>query len=151
MASLTWVTLLCLSFLKQARNSWSSRASSTLLCSLAEESCPTASPESVLTPQYVVTHEHDLVQKLLVAEAPTGQTGICCLSDRYEAACRSDRYEASAAYTKNLLPVRDPIGAGVSWIDLAPAGQLDPPPSCQDEWRQEIRVWKRELGFKNKM
>jgi hypothetical protein len=30
----------------------------------------------VLTPEPVVTHEHDLVQKLLVAGAPTGQTGM---------------------------------------------------------------------------
>jgi hypothetical protein len=38
-ASLTWVTLPCLSFLKQARNSWSSHASSTFLFSLVAYRC----------------------------------------------------------------------------------------------------------------
>jgi hypothetical protein len=39
MASLTWVTLPCLSFLKQARNSSSFRASSVFLCSSVDYWC----------------------------------------------------------------------------------------------------------------
>jgi hypothetical protein len=48
----------------------------------AKKSSPTKSQESMLTPERTVTHEHDLVQKLLVTGAPTDQTGICCQSDR---------------------------------------------------------------------
>jgi hypothetical protein len=35
----------------------------------------------VLTPERVVTHDHDLVQKLLVARAPTGQIDMHHWSD----------------------------------------------------------------------
>jgi hypothetical protein len=38
---------------------------------------------TLLTPERVVKHEHDHVQKILVAEAPTGQTGRHGRSDRY--------------------------------------------------------------------
>jgi hypothetical protein len=73
-----------------------------------------------LTLEHAVTHEHNLMQKLLVAGAPTDQTGMCR---------RSDRCVASAACTRNSLPGRHPVEEGVSWIDLALAGQLDLPPS----------------------
>jgi hypothetical protein len=76
--------------------------------------------KSVLTPERVITHKYDLMQKLLVAKAPTGHTNM---------RCRSDRCAASAPYTRILLPGRDPIGEGASWVDLASTGQLDPPPS----------------------
>jgi hypothetical protein len=36
----------------------------------------------LLTPERAVTHKHNLIQKLLVAKAPTGQTGMCCQSDQ---------------------------------------------------------------------
>jgi hypothetical protein len=68
----------------------------------------------------VVIHDHDHVQKLLIARTPIGQTGMHC---------RLDQYAASAACTRNLLLERDPIEEGASWVDLASAGQLDPPPS----------------------
>jgi hypothetical protein len=38
----------------------------------ARATCPTV----VLTPKRVITHEHDHMQKLLVAGAPTGQIGM---------------------------------------------------------------------------
>jgi hypothetical protein len=41
-----------------------------------KESSPAESSESMLTPKCAVTHEHDLVHKLLVAGAPTGQTSM---------------------------------------------------------------------------
>jgi hypothetical protein len=53
------------------------------LISCLKESSPAKSPESMLTPKCAVTHEHDLMQKLLVVEAPTGQTGMYCRSDWY--------------------------------------------------------------------
>jgi hypothetical protein len=70
------------------------------------------------------------VQELLVAGAPTGQIGR-----------RSDRYAASVACTRNPLPERDPVGEGVSWVDLASACQLDPSPSAAG-----MKVDKK-LGF----
>jgi hypothetical protein len=36
----------------------------------------------VLTSKCVVTHEHDLMRKLLIVGAPIGQTDMCCRSDR---------------------------------------------------------------------
>jgi hypothetical protein len=75
----------------------------------------------LLTPERVVTHEHDLVQKLLIVGVPTGQIGICC---------RSDHCAASTAYTINLLPGKDLIRERASSVDLASAGQLDLTPSA---------------------
>jgi hypothetical protein len=74
----------------------------------------------VLTPEHAITHEHDLMQKLLVTGALIGQTDMCR---------RSDRCATSTTYTRNPLPSRDPVWEGVSWVDLALVGQLDPPPS----------------------
>jgi hypothetical protein len=93
----------------------------------------------VLTPKCVVTHEHDLEQKLLITRAPTGQIGMLC---------RSDRCAASAAYTRILLLGRDPIREGASKVDLASAGQLDPPPSAAKmKGDKKLVSEKEELGF----
>jgi hypothetical protein len=93
----------------------------------------------LLTAERAITHEHDLVQKLLVTGAPTSQTGMCC---------RSDRCAASASWTRNLLLGRDPIGEGVSWVDLASTGQLDLPPSAaRTKGDKKLGFGKEELGF----
>jgi hypothetical protein len=76
---------------------------------------------AVLTPEHAVTHEHEHVQKLLVVGASTGQTGM---------RRQSDRCATSTVCTRNPLPGRDPIGEGLSWVDLVLAGLLDPPPNA---------------------
>jgi hypothetical protein len=74
----------------------------------------------LLTPERVVTHEHDLVQKLLIVSSNRSNwymlpvRPLCCLT----------------AYTINLLPGKDLIRERASSVDLASAGQLDPPPSA---------------------
>jgi hypothetical protein len=69
-------------------------------------------------PEPAIEHEHDHVQNLLVAGAPTGKSGWL------------DQCAASTACTREPLPERDPVREGASWVDLASAGQLDPPPSA---------------------
>jgi hypothetical protein len=65
--------------------------------------------------------------------------------------CRSDRYVASAAWTRNLLPRRDPIREEASWVDLVSAGQLDLPPSVVGTKGDNKLVFeKEELGFGDK-
>jgi hypothetical protein len=55
---------------------------------------------------------------------------------------------ASTTYIREPLPGRDPIREEVPWVDLASAGQLDPPSNAVGtRGEKEIRVWKRELGF----
>jgi hypothetical protein len=78
-----------------------------------------STPCYLLTPERAVTDEHDLVHKLLIVGAPTGQTDMCR---------RSDWCATSATCTRNPLPGRDPIGERVSWVDLASTSHLDPPP-----------------------
>jgi hypothetical protein len=96
----------------------------------------------MLTPECAVIHEHDLVQKLLVAEAPTGQTGMYY---------RSYWYATSAAWISNLLLGRDPIREEASWFDLASAGQLDPPPNViETKGDKKLGFEKEELGFGDK-
>jgi hypothetical protein len=58
---------------------------------------------------------------------------------------QSGRCAASAACTRNPLPRRDPIRKGVSWVDLASAGQLDPPPNITGTKRD------KKLGFKKRI
>jgi hypothetical protein len=100
-----------------------------------KESFPVESPKSVLTPERVVKHEHDHMQNLLVAGAPTGETGM---------SSRSDRYAASTVCTRKPLPKREPIGEGASWIDLASAGQLDPTPSTVETRGDKKLGFRRE-------
>jgi hypothetical protein len=88
-----------------------------------------------LTPEHVIEHEHNLVQDLLVAGAPIGQTDMSGWSDR----CA-----ASIACTRNALPERDPIGEGVSWVDLASVGQLDPPLNAGRTRENKKLVFGRE-------
>jgi hypothetical protein len=96
----------------------------------------------MLTPERAVTHKHNLVQKLLIIRAPTGQTSMCC---------RSDRCAASTTWTRNLLPGRDLIREEASWVDLALAGQLDPPPSTAGmKEDKKLGFGKEELGFGDK-
>jgi hypothetical protein len=65
--------------------------------------------------------------------------------------CRSDRYSASAVWTRNLLPERDPIREEASWVDLASAGQLDPPLSIAGmKGDKKLGFGKEELGFGDK-
>jgi hypothetical protein len=90
-----------------------------------------------VSPRHYRRTRSDLVQKLLILEALIDQTGM------YR---RSNQCAASAACTRNPLFGRDSIG-GVSWVDLASAGASK---HHRDEGRQEIRVWKRELEFRDK-
>jgi hypothetical protein len=89
----------------------------------------------LLTPERVVEHEHNLMQDLLVAGAPISQTDMSGWSDR----CA-----ASIACTRKALPERDPIREGVSWVDLASAGQLDPPLNAAGMRENKKLVFGRE-------
>jgi hypothetical protein len=82
------------------------------------------------------------VEKLLVAGALTGQTGMYC---------QSDRYTTSIGWTKNLLSGREPVREEASWVDLASADQLDPPLStARMKGDKKLGFGKEGLGFEEK-